>query len=132
MPKDFQRKQPTRNEQMFYDMAVQMQSLDNRLWTTSSFVSALGILTKADPQKIAELLTTGQEEIKNYSQKINDAIGKIEEAERAKRGEASAAEHDHSHDHAHHHHDHDHAHDHSHDGHDHSEVHSEGSTEKNE
>jgi hypothetical protein len=107
MPSDFNQKQPTKNERMFYEMIQQLDVLDRRVWTTSSFVSALGILTKADPEKIAELLTTGQEQIKEYSKKINDAIDKIEERERAK------APHDHpSHDHAGHDHSHDHPHPH--------------------
>jgi hypothetical protein len=98
MPNDFKKKEPTKNEQMFYDMAMSMDMIDRRLWTTSSFVTALAILSGADPEKIARLLTTDMAKIQEYSKTINDAISKIESEEKAKLGTetAPAAEHDHT------------------------------------
>lgn len=84
---DFNKKQPTKNEQMFYELAMNQEVLDRRLWTTSSFVTALAFLNNADPEKIAELLTRDAEKVKVFSQKINDAIDRIEKEEQAKRSE---------------------------------------------
>jgi len=106
MSNDFKKKQPTKAESMFYDMAMSMDMLDRRLWTTSSFVTALAVLSGAKPEKIAEMLTD-QKEIQEFSKKINEAIDKIEKANKEKGG----AEGEHKHDHA--------GHDHSHEGHNH-------------
>jgi hypothetical protein len=84
MPSDFKKKEPTKNEQMFYDMAMSMDMIDRRLWTTSSFVTALAILAGIDPEKIARLLTTDMSKVQEFSKTINDAISKIETEEKAK------------------------------------------------
>jgi hypothetical protein len=86
--------QPTKNEKMFYDLMMSMDVLDRRVWSTSSFVTALAILSKASPKEVAELLTTKQDKIKEFSKQVNDEIDKIEEAEK-KTGESHAA-HDHA------------------------------------
>ena len=82
MPNDFQKKQPTKNEQMFYQLMMNQDMLDRRLWTTSSFVSALCVILEIDPKKVAELLTTGQEKLKVYSQEINTEIDRIEKEQK--------------------------------------------------
>lgn len=86
-PSDFMKKQPTKNEQMFYELAMNQEMLDRRLWTTSSFVTALALLNNADPKKIAELLTREAGKVKEFSQKINNEIDRIEKEEQAKRAE---------------------------------------------
>ena len=103
MAKDFMKPQPSKNEKMFYDLMMSMDVLDRRVWTTSSFVTALAIHLKIQPKQIAELLTTGQQQIKDFSKQINDEIDKIEEAEKAKNGTVEEGE----------------VHEHSHEGHDH-------------
>jgi hypothetical protein len=89
MSKDFMKPQPTKNEKMYFDLMMGMDALDRRVWSTSSFATALAILSKASPKDVAELLTTGQDKIKDFSKKINDEIDKIEEAEKAKSPEGS-------------------------------------------
>ncbi|MDB4940114.1 MAG: hypothetical protein JWO40_539 [Candidatus Doudnabacteria bacterium] len=86
MANDFQKKQPTKNEKMFYDMAMSLEMIDRRLWTTSSFVSALAILANVEPEKVARLLTTDMNKIQDFSKKINDEINKIEAEEKEKNG----------------------------------------------
>ncbi len=111
MATDFKKKQPTKAEQMFYDMAMSMDMLDRRLWTTSSFVTALAVISGAKPERIAQMLTD-QKEIQEFSKQINEAIDKIEK-ERSKAAPAEGAEPkaEHNHDHA--------GHDHNHEGHTH-------------
>ncbi len=117
MANDFLKKQPTKNEKMFYDLMMGMDTLDRRMWTTSSFVTALALLLKVEPKKVAELLTGEQTEIREFSKQINDEIDKIEAARKPADGEDSHAGHNHPHDHSHEGHDHGHNHDHA--GHDH-------------
>jgi hypothetical protein len=100
MAKDFLKPQPSKSEKMYLDMMVSLDVLDRRVWSTSSFVTAVAILSKTDPKKVAELLTTGQEKIKAYSKEINDEIDKIEEAEKGKGDGEPEGGHDH-HGHAH-------------------------------
>lgn len=114
MPKDFQRPEPSKNEKMFYEIAMHLNDLDHRTWSVSSHVLAMGILLNVDPQKMAEILTGDEKQLSEYAKKINEAIQKIEKEKEAKNG---GKPHDHAgHDHAH---DHTHDHDHSHEGHSH-------------
>ncbi|GAC1412479.1 MAG: hypothetical protein NVSMB66_1530 [Candidatus Doudnabacteria bacterium] len=92
MANDFLKKQPSKNEKMFYDMAMSMDMLDRRLWTTSSFVTALALLTKTDPEEVARLLTTDMSKIQDYSKQVNDAITKIEAEEKTKGGSSEQSE----------------------------------------
>lgn len=92
MANDFLKKQPSKNEKMFYDMAMSMDMLDRRLWTTSSFVTALAILSNTDPEKVARLLTTDMAKIQDFSKQINDAITKIEAEEKEKKGSSEQTE----------------------------------------
>ena len=80
MPNDFQKKQPTKNEQMFYEIVMKMDAMDRSIWTTSSFVTALAYLLDVDPQKIAKLLTEDHAKVQEYSKKVNAAIDEIEKA----------------------------------------------------
>lgn len=119
MPKDFQRPEPTKNEKMFYEIAMHLNDLDHRTWSVSSHVLAMGILLNVDPKKMAELLTGDDKTLSEYARKINDEIQKIQKEKAPKEGEAHSHNDARSHDHSHEH-DHDHAgHDHSHDGHTH-------------
>lgn len=80
MTTDFKHKEPSKNEKLIYELFMQMQSMEKGLWSTSSLVISLAMLTNQDPEKIAELLVNGEEKMKDYSKKVNDAIKKLEEA----------------------------------------------------
>ena len=101
MPGEYLKKQPTKNEQMIYDLYRHFQSMDRVLGSTASFSSALGYILKVDPEEMAKLLTTDYEKIREYTEKVNKAISEIEK-KRAPQGE---------HDHGHEGHDHE-GHDH--------------------
>lgn len=79
MANDFQKKEPTKNEKMIYELYMQMQSMEKGLWSTSSLVIVMAMLTKQDPQAVAELLVNGDEKIRDFSKQINDAIKVLEE-----------------------------------------------------
>lgn len=83
MSKDFMKPQPSKSEKMYLDMMVSLDVLDRRVWSTSSFVTALAILTKTDAKQVAELLATGQDKIKAFSKEINDEIDRLEEAQKS-------------------------------------------------
>lgn len=84
MAKDFQKKEPTKNEKMLFEVAMHQQMLDRSLATNSAFIAAVALMQNIDPKKVAEFLTTGHDKIKEYSDKINEAIGEIEKAEKEK------------------------------------------------
>ena len=87
MANDFKHKEPSKTERMMYEIVRNQQSMEKGLWSTSTLVIALGILTKTDPEKIAEIMVSGDEQIKEYSKKVNDAIKKLEEAKNGAKGE---------------------------------------------
>ncbi len=77
MAKDFQKKQPTKNEQMIYEMFMRIQSMDQTLYSNSLHLLALGKSLDIAPEKMAELLTQKIGELKEYGEKINKAIEEI-------------------------------------------------------
>lgn len=81
---DFKQKEPSKNEKMLLELAMHQQSIERNLWSTSAFASALGLILNADPGKIAELLVNGDDRIKEYSGKINQAIEKLDKEKKAK------------------------------------------------
>src|SRR5579864_6422014 len=98
MAKDFAKPEPTKNEKMFYEIAMHLNDLDHRTWSVSSHVLAMGILLKIDPDKMAEILTGDEKAISEYAKKINDAIQKIQKEKGQQAGEE---EHNHGHVHDH-------------------------------
>ncbi len=116
MPNDFNKKELSKNERIIYELAMQVNDMDHRLWSTSSHLLAIGAVLNVDPKKMAEMLTGDDAKIKEYAKKINEEIEKIEKA-KAPRKEEAAAEGEHKHDHTgHSHSEHDHeGHDHKHD-----------------
>jgi len=110
MSNDFAKKEPTKNERMLYELAMAHNQMEKGLWSTSTLVLVLALLTKQDPKEIAELMVNGDEKIKEFSQKVNEAVKKLE-AEKHKDHDHSKHEgnshegHDHSgHDHSGHNH----------------------------
>jgi hypothetical protein len=83
MANDYLKKQPTKNEQMIFELFRHMQGMEKSLWSTSSFVTAAAYLMKLDPKEVAKLLTADQAKLTEYSEKINKEIQAIEEKRKA-------------------------------------------------
>lgn len=83
MSNDFKRKEPTKTEKVLYELMMRQEMADRNLWTTSAHVIGLGLLLNIKPEQIAEMLVGGQDKVKDYGQKINEAIERLE-AERKK------------------------------------------------
>lgn len=96
MSNDFKKKELTKGERMLYELAMQMHDLDQRVWSTSSHLLAMGILLGIDPKKMAELLTGEESVLREYAQKISDEIKKIQESKPKSGEEPSSNEHNHS------------------------------------
>jgi len=78
MPNDYIKKEPTKTEKMLYELAMAQNQMEKGLWSTSTVVMVLGILTKAKPEEIAELMVNGDEQIKKFSTEINEIAKKLE------------------------------------------------------
>ena len=91
MPHDYLKKEPTKTEKLIYELFRHQDDMARSLWSTSSFATALAYLLKADPQKVAELLTSDHEKVKEYSDKVNKAIQEIE-AKRKMEEESKSAQ----------------------------------------
>lgn len=79
MANDFKHKEPSKTERMLYELVMAHNQMEKGLWSTSSVAISLAFLTKQDPKEIAELMVNGDAKLKEYSQKINDEIKKLEE-----------------------------------------------------
>ncbi len=100
MATDFKHKEPSKTEKMLYEIVMAQNSMEKGLWSTSSLVIILAMLTNQDPQKIAELMVNGDDKLKEFSKNINDHIKKLEEE---KHKDHDHSKHDHSdHDHTDH------------------------------
>ena len=80
MPNDYIKKEPSKTEKMLYELAMNQHQMEKGLWSTSTLVMALCILTKQDPQQIAQLLVSGDAEIKEFSTKVNEIAKGLDEA----------------------------------------------------
>lgn len=83
MAKDYLKKEPTKNEKMLYELAMHQQMMDERVYSTSLHLLALGKALDIDPKKMAEILTDETEKLKEYGNKINEEIEKIREQHKA-------------------------------------------------
>jgi hypothetical protein len=101
MANDFQKKVPSKNEKMIYELFMQMQGLERSMFTNSSLLIILALEAGIKPEKLADLLVNGNDKIKTYSAQINEAIGKLEKEKHPE------PEHDHNHE-GHDHGDHEH------------------------
>lgn len=108
MATDYKQKEPTKNERMIYELAMNQNQMEKAMWSTSTLVITLAMLTGQDPEKIGELMVNGDEELKEYSKKINETIKKLEEEKSSTSAKATADKYDHDHS------THDHGHDHTH------------------
>ena len=77
MPNDYKQKEPSKTERMLYELAMAQNQMEKGLWSTSTVVMALALLTKAKPEEIAALMYE-DEKIKEFSNKVNEHIKKLE------------------------------------------------------
>ena len=82
MGKDYLKKEPSKTEKVLYELMMAQNSMEKGLWSTSSLVLVLAMLTKQDPKAIAELMVNGDEKLKEFSGKINEEIKKLEAEKR--------------------------------------------------
>ncbi|HVY68162.1 MAG TPA: hypothetical protein VHA30_04695 [Patescibacteria group bacterium] len=78
MASDYIKKEPTKNEKMIFELAMNMQQMEKGLWSTSTVAMALAILVKVKPEEVAELMVNGDDKIKEFSNKVNEAIKQLE------------------------------------------------------
>jgi non-ribosomal peptide synthetase component E (peptide arylation enzyme) len=95
MSNDYLKKQPSKTESMLYELAMAQRQMENGLWSTSSLVMILAILTKQKPEEIAELMVNGDTQLKEYSDKVNEIIKKLN-AEKHQKEHKDHAGHDHA------------------------------------
>ncbi len=79
MPNDYVKKEPTKTEKMLYELAMTQQQMERGLWSTSTVAMALAILTKTKPEEIAELMVNGGDRLKEFSDKINETMRKLDQ-----------------------------------------------------
>ena len=99
MSNDFLKKQPSKTESMLYELAMAQRQMEQGLWSTSTVVMDLAILTKQKPEDVAELMVNGDEKIKEFSDKVNEVVKKLNAEKREmmeKSGVDEHAGHDHS------------------------------------
>lgn len=99
MANDFQKREPSKNEKMIYELFMQQQGLERSMFTNSSLLVILAMEAGITPEKLADLLVNGNDKVKDYSAKINEAIGRLE---KDKHPEHDHGEHSHE---GHEHHD---------------------------
>ncbi|HYV34015.1 MAG TPA: hypothetical protein VE973_04180 [Candidatus Limnocylindria bacterium] len=80
MPNDYIKKEPTKTEKMLYEVVMAQNQMEKGLWSTSTLVMALAILSKAKPEEIAELMVNGDDKIREFSGKVNEIAKKLDEA----------------------------------------------------
>lgn len=99
MANDYIKKEPTKTERMLYELAMSHNQMEKGLWSTSTLVMVLAILSKAKPEEIAELMVNGDQKIKDFSNSINETIKKLEAKKHPPTQEASEDKHkNHKHD----------------------------------
>lgn len=102
MSHDFKKKEPSKTEKVLYELFMQQQGMERALATNSALMVSMAMLMKIEPEKLAQMLADNAP-IKEYSDKINKAIDKLEEGRKAKEmpaEEPSQADEHAGHDHA--------------------------------
>ena len=94
---DYKQKEPTKTERMLYELAMAQNQMEKGLWSTSTVVMALATLTKQEPSAIANLMVNGDDQLKEFSNKVNEEIKKLESAKHPTSHKATSDEHDHKH-----------------------------------
>lgn len=62
---------------MLYELAMAQHQMEKGLWSTSTVVMALAILSHAKPEEVAKLMFE-DDKIKEFSNKVNEEIKKLE------------------------------------------------------
>lgn len=96
MANDFQKKEPTKNEKMIYELFMQQQQMERAMWSTSAHVVALALALGADPAKVAEFMGNDAK-MKEYSDKINEIISQNQKDKAPETHNHDHEGHDHSH-----------------------------------
>lgn len=78
MPHDYVKKEPTKTERMLYELAVAQNQMEKGLWSTSTLVLVVAILTKQKPEDVAELMVNGDDKIKEFSEQINKIVKELD------------------------------------------------------
>ncbi len=94
MATDYQKKEPSKTEKVLMELMLQHHDINHRTSTNSALVVAACILLGVSPEKLAEQMVTGQDKIKEFSQKVNAELDRLSEAHQKKDGHAG---HDHGH-----------------------------------
>ena len=95
MSNDFKQKEPTKAERMIFELAMNQQQMEKAMWSTSTLVITLAMLTNQDPKAVAEMMVNGDEKLKEYSKQVNEAIAALEKEKH--KDHAHNNEHDHKH-----------------------------------
>lgn len=98
MANDYMKKEPTKAEKMIYELAMHQQMLDRNLVSNSAHIVAMGILLNIAPEKVAEILVSGDDKIKEYGKKINEEIDRLTK-DKSVPPQPSHGEHGHDHNH---------------------------------
>lgn len=78
--KDYLKKQPSKSEQMIYELSMRNYQLEQALMTASSQICAMAMQLKVDPSEMAELMVNKRPELEAYATKINEELRKRYEA----------------------------------------------------
>lgn len=97
MGKDYLKKEPSKTDRMIYELVMAQNSMEKGLWSTSSLVMVLAMLTKQEPKEIAALMVNGDEKLRDFSTKINEEIKKLEAEKHPTSPKATSDMHDHDH-----------------------------------
>lgn len=97
MGKDYLKKEPSKTDRMIYELVMAQNSMEKGLWSTSSLVMVLAMLTKQEPKEIAALMVNGDEKLRDFNTKINEEIKKLEAEKHPISPEATLDKHDHDH-----------------------------------
>jgi len=90
MAHDYLKKEPSKTEKIMYELAMHQQNLEQSTFSNSMTILAVAVALGADADKIAKLLTSDDEKIKEFGKKINEAIDKIKDKEEKKEAPAAA------------------------------------------
>ena len=78
MPNDYVKKEPTKTEKMLYELAMAQNQMERGLWSTSTLVMVLAVLTKQKPEEVAELMVNGDDKIKAFSEEVNKIVKELD------------------------------------------------------
>ncbi len=81
MGKDFLKKEPTKTEKMMYDIMMNQQLLERRLYSLAGQFLALGRLMNLKAEDLAKALVD-EDASKEFGEKINEEIKKLEAAKK--------------------------------------------------